>query len=201
MSDVSSTSRRRGRPPRSLAAKAPEGIEAVAAIVEAKTDRPSLRPALRDEDPRASAAKRAAEIRGHLGSMDDGTDEFVAPPPPDGWTYEWKRKTILGQEDPAHQVHLARTGWEPVETARHPEMMPGNGNHPVIERKGMILMQRPSVITEEVRQIELGRARDQVRVKEQQLSGAPEGGLGHRDLAQVRPRIGKSYEAMPVPKD
>lgn len=201
MSDVSNTSRRRGRPPRSLAAKAPEGIEAVAEIVEAKTDRPSLRPALRDEDPRASAAKRAAEIRGHLGSMDDGTDEFMAPSAPDGWTYEWKRKTILGQEDPAHQVHLARTGWEPVETARHPEMMPGQGNHPVIERKGMILMQRPTVITEEVRQIELSRARNQVRVKEEQLSGTPEGGLGHREHAQVRPKIGKSYEAMPVPKD
>ena len=201
MSDVSSTSRRRGRPPRSLSAKAPEGIEAVASAVEAKTDRPALRPALREEDPRAAAAKRAAEIRGHLGSLDDGTDEFAAPSAPDGWTYEWKRKTILGQEDPSHQVHLARTGWEPVQTAIHPEMMPGNGNHPVIERKGMILMQRPSVITEEVRQIELSRARNQVRVKEEQLSGTPEGGLGHREHAQVRPKIGKSYEAMPVPKD
>ena len=201
MSDVSSTSRRRGRPPRSLAAKVPEGIEAVVDVVEAKTDRPALRPALREEDPRVAAAKRAAEIRGHLGSLDDGTDEFIAPPAPDGWTYEWKRKTILGQEDPSHQVHLARTGWEAVQTARHPEMMPGNGNHPVIERKGMILMQRPSVITEEVRQIELSRARNQVRVKEEQLSGTPEGGLGHREHAQVRPKIGKSYEAMPVPKD
>jgi hypothetical protein len=151
---------------------------------------------MRDEDPRAAAAKRAAEIRGHLGSLDDGTDEFVAPSAPDGWTYEWKRKTILGPEDPAHQVHLARTGWEPVETSRHPEMMPGQGSHPVIERKGMILMQRPSVITEEVRQIELSRARSQVRTKEEQLSGTPEGGLGHREHAQVRPKIGKSFEAI-----
>ena len=201
MTDVQNTSRRRGRPPRSLAAKAPEGIEAAADIVETTIARAPLRPAMREEDPRAAAAKRAAEIRGHLGSLDDGTDEFVAPTAPDGWTYEWKRKTILGQEDPAHQVHLARTGWEPVETSRHPEMMPGQGTHPLIERKGMVLMQRPSVITEEVRQIELNRARNQVRTKEEQLSGTPEGGLGHREHSQVRPKIGKSYEAMPVPKD
>jgi hypothetical protein len=201
MTDVSSTSRRRGRPPRSLAAKAPEGIETNVENVEAVFSRPALRAEMRELDPRAAAAKRAAEIRGHLGSLDDGTDEFVAPPAPDGWTYEWKRKTILGQEDPAHQVHLARTGWEPVETSRHPEMMPGQGSHPTIERKGMVLMQRPSVITDEVRQIELSRARSQVRTKEEQLSGTPEGGLGHREHAQVRPKIGKSFEAMPVPKD
>jgi hypothetical protein len=201
MTDISSTSRRRGRPPRSLAAKAPEGIEANVENVEAVSSRPALRAEMRELDPRAAAAKRAAEIRGHLGSLDDGTDEFVAPPAPDGWTYEWKRKTILGQEDPAHQVHLARTGWEPVETSRHPEMMPGQGSHPTIERKGMVLMQRPSVITDEVRQIELSRARSQVRTKEEQLSGTPEGGLGHREHAQVRPKIGKSFEAMPVPKD
>lgn len=201
MTDVSSTSRRRGRPPRSLAAKPPEGIEAGVVNMEATSSRPALRAEMRESDPRAAAAKRAAEIRGHLGSLDDGTDEFVAPSAPDGWTYEWKRKTILGQEDPAHQVHLARTGWEPVETSRHPEMMPGQGSHPTIERKGMVLMQRPSVITDEVRQIELSRARSQVRTKEEQLSGTPEGGLGHREHAQVRPKIGKSFEAMPVPKD
>lgn len=201
MTDVSSTSRRRGRPPRSLAAKPPEGIETNVESVETVLSRPALRAEMRELDPRAAAAKRAAEIRGHLGSLDDGTDEFVAPSAPEGWTYEWKRKTILGQEDPAHQVHLARTGWEPVETSRHPEMMPGQGSHPIIERKGMVLMQRPSVITDEVRQIELSRARSQVRTKEEQLAGTPEGGLGHREHAQVRPKIGKSFEAMPVPKD
>ena len=114
MTDVQSTPRRRGRPPRSLAAKTPEGVETNKDNVETMSDRPPLRSSMRDEDPRVAAAKRAAEIRGHLGSLDDGTDDFVAPSAPDGWTYEWKRKTLLGQEDPAHQVHLARTGWQPV---------------------------------------------------------------------------------------
>ena len=133
--------------------------------------------------------------------MDEGSDEFAAPPAPPGWAYEWKRKTVLGQEDPAYQVHLARMGWEPVPTARHPEMMPGQGSYPTIERKGMMLMMRPEVISEEARAIELRKARSQVRAKEEQLSGTPEGGLGHRDHPQARPRINKGYEPIPVPKD
>ncbi len=203
MTDNTAGSRRRGRPPRSLA-PAPVVSEGADAEQAAKSvDRPPMRPSMREEDPRAAAARRAAEIRGHLGSMDEGTDEFYIDPAviPDGWTYEWKRKTVLGQEDPAYQVHLSRTGWEPVSTARHPEMMPGQGNHPNIERKGMALMMRPKVISDEARDIELRRARGQVKAKEEQLAGTPEGGLGHRDHAQVKPKIGKSYEAMPVPKD
>lgn len=163
-------------------------------------ERPPMRSPMRDEDPRAEAARRAAEIRGHLGDMDTGTDEFTAPRPPDGWSYEWKRKTIMGAEDPAYQIHLARVGWEPVPTARHPEMMPHNGSHPIIERKGMVLMQRPAVITEEAREIELRRARVQVRAKEEQLAAAPDGQF-ERNHPQARPKISKGYEAMPVPKD
>jgi hypothetical protein len=163
-------------------------------------ERPPMRSPLREEDPRAAAARRAAEIRGHLGGLDEGTDEFSAPPPPDGWTYEWKRKTVMGQEDPAYQIHLARVGWEPVPTKRHPEMMPHNGSHPVIERKGMVLMQRPAVITEEAREIELRRARGQVRAKEEQLSSAPDGQF-ERNHPQARPKISKGYEPVPVPKD
>lgn len=163
-------------------------------------ERPPMRSPMRDEDPRAEAARRAAEIRGHLGGMDNGTDEFAAPTPPDGWSYEWKRKTVMGQEDPAYMIHLARVGWEPVPTKRHPEMMPHNGSHSIIERKGMVLMQRPAVITEEAREIELRRARGQVVAKEAQLSAAPDGQF-ERNHPQARPKISKGYEPVPVPKD
>jgi hypothetical protein len=171
------------------------------AVDKSKPIRPDLRGAMtNEEDPRARAARRAAEIRGHLGGMDEGTDEFALPPAPAGWTYEWKRKTVLGQEDPAHQVALLRMGWEPVPTDRHPEMMPGSGNYPTIERKGMILMERPTELVEEARSIELQKARGQVRAKEAQLAGTPDGTMT-RDHAQARPKINKSYEAMPVPKE
>jgi hypothetical protein len=155
---------------------------------------------MREDDPRAAAARRAAEIRGHIGNMDEGPDEFRTPEAPPGWEYEWKRRTLLGQEDPAYQVQLARTGWDAVPTSRHPEMMPSQGSHPTIERKGMILMQRPAVISDEARAVEARKARNQVRVKEQQLNAAPDGTMT-RDHASVRPQISKGYSPIAVPGD
>jgi hypothetical protein len=192
--------RRRGRP-----RKFQE--DANSAILDApKTEKPIERPAMRtemrDRNPRAEAERRAAEILGHVGNLDEGTDDFYVDPNkiPDGWTYEWKRKTVYGQEDPAYQVQLARTGWTAVPASRHPEMMPAAGGFQTIERKGQILMERPQIVTDQVVQLNNRRARDQVRVKEQQLSSAPDGQFG-RDHAQVKPKINKGYEPVPIPGD
>ena len=163
--------------------------------------RAAMRQAMRADDPRERAAKRAAELRGNIGDMDEGNDEFFIPQHiiPDGWTYEWKRRTVLGQEDPAYQVALARKGWEAIDAARHPEMMP-IGARGIVERKGMVLMERPKEITDEIRQIEKKNARNQVRAKEEQLNSAPEGQFG-RDHANVRPNIKKSYSPIAIPGD
>lgn len=165
--------------------------------------KPDMRPDLRgamtnEEDPRARAARRAAEVRDHLGDMDDGTNQFPLPPAPDGWTYEWKRKSVMGQEDPAHMTDLLRKGWEPVPASRHPEMMPTGNTYESVERKGMILMERPTELVEEARAIEQRRARGQVRAKEVQLAGTPDGTLS-RDDPRVSPKIKKGYEPMPIP--
>lgn len=154
------------------------------------------------DDSRARAAERAAELRGHLGNLDEGTDDFYVSPDdiPDGWTYEWKRHTTYGQEDPAYQVQLAREGWTPVPASRHPNMMPVNATESVVLRKGCILMECPTEIVVERKMIEKKKARDQVRHKEAQIAGTPEGTLT-RDDARVRPQIKKSYEAMPIPKE
>lgn len=161
-----------------------------------------LRGPMRDDDPRARAAKRAAELRGHLGEVVDGSDDFYIDYDmiPDGWTYEWKRHTTYGAEDPAYQVSLARSGWTPVPASRHPEMMPHNTENATILRKGMILMECPTEITDERKRAELQKARNQVRYKEQQIAGTPDGTLT-RDHARVKPQIKKSYEAMPIPEE
>lgn len=182
-------------------ARRPEETEET---VIATTSRPDMRPPLRDDDPRAAAARRTAEIEGHLGNMNEGTDEFFFSPDqvPDGWTYEWKRRTIMGQEDPAYQVALARTGWEPVPSRRHPEMMPINWKGDTIERKGMVLMQRPKAITERIEEMDRHRARNQIKAKEQQLNAAPPGTMENEfSDARTRPVIKKSFEAIPIPKD
>jgi len=162
-----------------------------------EVSRAEIRPPVREESPSERAARRAEEIRGHLGDMDEGTDEFYISKDmiPDGWTYEWKRRSILNQEDPAYAVQLAREGWEAVPAKRHPQMMPGNSTHDVIERKGMVLMERPSEITEEARNIEIRRARQQVRIRESQLSSTPEGQMD-RGKADIK----KSYSPIMVPE-
>jgi hypothetical protein len=106
---------------------------------------------------------------------------------------------LLGKEDPAYKVQLARAGWEPVPASRHPEMMP-IGNYAVIERKGMILMERPYSLTKEARDVELRRAKGQVRAKEAQLSATPDGTMT-REHDRVRPSVKKSFEPIPVPED
>lgn len=170
--------------------------DAIEAPIEA------LRPQMRDDDPRERAKQRARELREHHGDMSDGTDDFYVDIDsiPDGWTYEWKRHSTYGVEDPAYQIALARAGWTPVPLSRHPEMMPYGSGLESIMRKGMILMECPTEIVEERRLDERRRARDQVRHKESQIAGTPEGTMT-RDDARVRPKIKKSYEAMPIPEE
>lgn len=166
--------------------------------------RPEMRPTMREEDPRARAARRAAELRDHRnGDMDEGVDEFYIDPAdiPEGWSYEWKRRTVLGAEDPAYQVALARAGWEPVPTSRHPSYMPMGGDYPFIERKGMILMERPLEITDDARNSELRKARMQVRQKEAQLNSAESGQFERTNKDQSLVKVRKSYEAIPIPEE
>ena len=198
MSDTANEpSRRRGRRPA-------DDNDAVQAA-ETSVPRGEMRSAMRDDDPRARAARRAAEIRGHRGDMDEGTDEFFIDPEmvPEGWTYEWKRRLLIGQEDPSHMVALYRDGWEPVplnRDSRHRAMMPRGWGENTIERKGMILMERPTELTEEVRDMQLRAARKQVRDKEAQIAGTPDGTMT-RDHKDACPVIKKSYEAIPIPKE
>ena len=180
--------KRRGRPRK----VDPETVETVSI-------RQPMRAEMREPDPRSAAAKRAQEILENIGQADEGQDDFRTPKAPDGWTYEWRRNTLFNQEDPAYMTSLLRTGWEAVPAKRHPEMMP-IGAMKSIERKGMILMERPAEVTRKFEEADRRRARLQMRAKEEQLGSAPQGQFG-RDHAQAAPKINKSYEPLPVPKD
>lgn len=199
--DVEDTKPQRVRP---LASEAEEDAlaEEINANLAEIPSRPSMRAPMRDEDPRARAARRAAEIRGHLGDSGDGTDEFFIPSDmiPPGWDYEWKRKTVLGQEDPAYQVAVARAGWDPVPASRHPEMMPQNWSQETIERKGLMLCERPKEISSAARERDARNARNQLQIKKQQLNEAPNGQFERTD-PRVRAKINTQYEPMPVPAD
>jgi len=155
-----------------------------------------------EDDPRARAARRAAELRDHLGGMEQSTDKYYIPPHiiPDGWSYEWKAYEVLGKRNPSYEVQLAHRGWEPVPRTRHPEMMPDSDQGETITRDGQILMERPKEITDEVVAADKRRARDQVRQKETQLGAAPDGHFQRANKDQPMASVKKSFESIPIPE-
>jgi hypothetical protein len=90
-------------------------------------------------------------------------------------------------------VNLRENHWTPVPADRHPEMMPVGHQGPVA-KDGMILMERPAYLTEDARQEDLEIARDQVRVKEQQLGHTPSGTFtrNHPSVQRIS-QIKRSY--------
>lgn len=165
--------------------------------------RPEPRKTLRPEDSRAAAEARAKEILDHGSLEQDGVDEFYVNPnmQPDGWTYEWKRRLVYNAEDPAYQVALSNTGWEPVPAGRHPEFMPSDWKGKTIERKGMVLMQRPQVITNMIKERDRKNAIQPVRDMEAKLSGAGPGQFERANKGDPLVKVSKSYEAMQIPGD
>lgn len=194
---VSESPRRRGRRPKE------DVLETQ--VVENSVPRAEMRSEMKGESSLDRAKRRTAELSGQLEHVNEGGDKFYIDPDmvPEGWTYEWKRRLLLGAEDPSHMVELARAGWVPVPLDRdnkHLAYMPSGWPGNNIERDGMVMMERPSEVVEEARRRLDYLARKQVRDKEAQIAGTPDGTLT-RDHVQARPQIKKSYEAIPVPKD
>jgi len=159
---------------------------------------PTNRPTPAADDPRARAAARAQALQDHWnGISPDENDKYYVDPKviPDGWTYMWRTLTVLGQPADTWQISLASHGWEDVPAKRHPDMMPTNWTGNTIIREGMKLMEIPTVIAEARYAEEQRRARQQVGDKEAQLAGNPQG-----TFERTAPKIGRSYEAMAIPK-
>lgn len=166
------------------------------------SERPAMRPSMRmdNTDSVAAAERRAAELLEHGGTEIDGTDEFNIDRSivPDGWDYQWRRKSVAGYEDPAYQVQLQQMGWQPVPASRHPEMMPSTGTWSIIERKGLVLMECPMIIVQRSRNRDRQNAAQQVRVKEAQLNSAPAGTFERGTHPGAPVKVNKSYAPLPV---
>lgn len=171
-----------------------------------RKNRPDMRPPVpgTNETSRERSARRTKELLAHFnGDVNGAQDEYdlALSMAPDGWTYEWKRKMVMNQEDITNMTQVQMGGWEPVPASRHPEMMPRGYKGVEIMRKGMVLMERPEEITRMVRQEDLRRARLQVRVKEEQLTSAPAGQFDRSNKGSDLVKIKKGYESMPIPEE
>lgn len=155
-------------------------------------------------DSRARAAERTATLLGHGGLDEEASDNFAIPDEmiPEGWTYEWKRISTYGKEDPSYEVATARKGWEAVPAERHPELMPKDGKHSTIDRDGMRLCERPAEITARAKEREFRAAKAQMRAKEEQLGAAPDGQFARVDQkGKSTVKVDKKYEYIPIPEE
>lgn len=149
------------------------------------------------EAARIRLEQRTRELREGGIDTSSARDRFWAPPPPDGWDYQWKTRTIMGEEQSAYMVEVARNGWEAVPLSRHPDLMPAGWTGATIEVEGLVLMERPKIFTDEARAEEQRMAREAVKTKEAQLRDGRPGDLGPREVH----RFSKSRVAISVPGD
>lgn len=92
---------------------------------------------------------------------------------PQGFVYQWKRYSVLGQEEPAHLAELARAGFEPVPADRHDGLFLPKGTTGPIIIGGMILMDRPVELEAEAQAEQRHLARAQVQGSKEQFGLAP----------------------------
>lgn len=107
---------------------------------------------------------------------------------PEGSSYEWKRYSCVGQENPFYIAQMRRQGWEPVDPKRHPGWLPPGYDRPEIIKEGCILMERPIELTLEAQAEQRMLAKQQVREAEGRLGMAPKDTLG-----RVQPTLVKEW--------
>lgn len=146
----------------------------------------------RKEDVAIRSAGRSGPIRERKRKGGQLNDPFRVDKIPDGMSYEWKRVTVYGKGDPSYDILMREQGWDPVESARHPELVVAGHVGPII-RDGLMLMERPMELTEEAKAEDRLAARSAVTAKKQQLGEAPAGTF-ERTITEVR----KSYEPLPI---
>jgi hypothetical protein len=111
---------------------------------------------------------------------------------PEGSSYEWKRFSVNGQEDPFYLAQMRRQGWEPVDPCKHPTWVPPGYSLPNIIKGGMLLMERPSHLTEEAKLEARQMAMSQISEAEERLGKTPKDTLT-REHPGVKPKIHKEW--------
>lgn len=133
------------------------------------------------------------------------TDKFHIPEHliPEGWVYQWKRYSVLGQEDPQYLAELAQVGFTAVPADRHAGVFFPAGYQPknnCIIIGGQILMERPIELEMEAQMEDRDRAVAQVRGSKEQFGLAtrfdgPDSNLQARSVTGVR----TSFERVDAP--
>lgn len=171
--------------------------------------RTPTRTALRDE-PEARVPERKmddGQIRNRKGEIvslqikgDEDPFDFrkKGVVEPDGWTYEWKVKTVHNWEHIQHQVNLARNGWEPVPADRHDGLYMPKGHKGNIEYGGQVLMERDARLTAQARQVDQRKARTQLQNSRNLADGVRKSDMADFDSDSARKKSGVRSDRMPI---
>lgn len=123
----------------------------------------------------------------------DLPDEFVSATNAEGFDLEWKTEMVHGQDRVTYQAKLAANGWRPVSNSRLPGRYAPEDDAGAIRFDGMILMERPMILTVEARHDEDRRAREQLQMKHESW------GVNTKDPAIFDPNtpMAKSFTISP----
>lgn len=84
------------------------------------------------------------------------------------WDMQWVRTECYGKSDPANVANYQDTGWRPVPASRMPGYLGAKEDSDAsIEYGGLMLMERPMVLTEEAREEARAEASRQVLQQQQ----------------------------------
>lgn len=160
-------------------------------------DRPKI--VGRDEYGRIQVTGRDGKVisRTRTGSEDlFHVPDSIKPP---GWSYEWKKTSVTGEPATGHQTMLAQNGWTAVPAIRHDGMFMPQGYKGPIERDGLMLMERPQILTDEARAEDERRTKAQVNVNKRELDETMPRGFTteHRELPN---QIKSNFEPSSVPR-
>lgn len=147
--------------------------------------------ALEHEEQREPQHVEPRRRRHKTVNLGEGIFDIPTHEIPEGLTYEFKRYTNMGQEDPFYLARMREQGWEPVPPSRHPNWVPPGYKEPHIIKGGQILMDRPKELTDEANRETRTLARQQIREAEQRLGLAPKD-----TLERVRPNLVKEIGRM-----
>lgn len=128
--------------------------------------------------PEASRAPLRDRLRGKKRHEAIHTDRFHVPESDliEGVSFEWKRVSVSGQEDPAYIGAQRRQGWEPV----YAEDMPSlalDGYEGAIIKEGLQLMARPQELTDRANKEAQEASRRALLDRQVQMGVAPSGHL------------------------
>jgi hypothetical protein len=139
----------------------------------------------------------------------DNPDKLHIPPSmvPEGMSFQWVTESVLGQPFAQHRAGFEKKGWTPVHQDDFDGQLDGmfmpKGAEGEIKMTGMVLMARPSEMTERAKRADKRAAMEQVQIKEQAWRHGDIGTtLDSRDQSAVGfNHIRKSVEKLVAPDE